>query len=209
MAKKFDKSDNLCYIIIVIVYYFVLSVVDTFCNLERGSIMVIDVSDLDKIRQEYKKILLVTGTFDLFHIGHLQVLNKSIAIAKAHGCILVVAVKDDASAHLKGQDRPIICEDQRASIVDAIKGVDYTVIAKYDPSYELDIEFDNPTQEQWLKTFNEIFKNLRPDFMLHEDSSVLKTARERAFQKYSITSLSKDREAGISTTQIIEKIRNQ
>ena len=89
--------------------------------------MIITYEDLSRIRKENpdKKIVMLKGTFDLFHMGHLNMIRR----AKALGDILVVLVKCDEAIKLKGPDRPIEDEQQRASIVDAIRYVDYTLIA--------------------------------------------------------------------------------
>ena len=69
--------------------------------------MIVDVSKLNDIRKNNKgKIVLALGTFDLFHYEHLRYLQS----AKEQGDILVVAIKDNYCAKLKGKDRPIIDE---------------------------------------------------------------------------------------------------
>ena len=89
--------------------------------------MIIGQNDLADVRRENidKKIVLLKGTFDLLHLGHV---NRMRA-AKELGDILVVFVKCDEAIKLKGPDRPIEDETQRAAVVDAIRYVDYTVIA--------------------------------------------------------------------------------
>jgi glycerol-3-phosphate cytidylyltransferase len=68
------------------------------------------------------KKVITYGTFDLFHIGHLNILRRS----KALGNYLVVAVSTDEFNALKGK----VCTypyDQRAEIVRAIKFVDEVI----------------------------------------------------------------------------------
>jgi glycerol-3-phosphate cytidylyltransferase len=68
------------------------------------------------------KKVITYGTFDLFHIGHLNILRRS----KALGDYLVVAVSTDEFNALKGK----VCTypyDQRAEIVRAIKFVDEVI----------------------------------------------------------------------------------
>lgn len=65
------------------------------------------------------KTVLTYGTFDLFHIGHLNLL-KSL---KSMGDTLIVGVSTDEFNELKGK-RTIICFDQRTEIVKSIKYVD-------------------------------------------------------------------------------------
>ena len=59
------------------------------------------------------KIVYSSGTFDLFHIGHLNVLRKS----KALGDYLVVGVSTDELVATYKVKAPIICYDDRAEII--------------------------------------------------------------------------------------------
>ena len=59
------------------------------------------------------KIVYSSGTFDLFHIGHLNVLRKS----KALGDYLVVGVSTDELVASYKVKAPIICYDDRAEII--------------------------------------------------------------------------------------------
>lgn len=69
-----------------------------------------------------KKIVLTYGTFDLFHIGHLNLLKR----LKSLGDQLIVAVSTDEFNELKGK-KTIIPYEQRAQIVQAIKYVDKVI----------------------------------------------------------------------------------
>jgi len=65
-------------------------------------------------RAQGKSIALANGLFDLVHVGHLRYLED----AATHADLLVVAVNDDASARaLKGPDRPIVPQDERAELI--------------------------------------------------------------------------------------------
>ena len=149
------------------------------------------------------KVVLGTGTFDLFHFDHLKYLQG----AKKHGDILVVAVKCNEAARLKGEGRPIIDEKYRVEIVDNIKCVDYSIIAHYNSETKLEVEADNQEQMEWLYNFQELLKELRPDILYYEKKVALQTARERIFERYGITGVSKPRGTNASTTEIIEKIK--
>lgn len=74
-----------------------------------------------------KKNVLVYGTFDLFHYGHLNLLKKSKDLAIKYGGKLIVGVNSDRWAKEKGK-KTIINEKQRVSIVQAIKYVDETFV---------------------------------------------------------------------------------
>ena len=65
------------------------------------------------------------GAFDLLHVGHIRYLDA----AKREANRLIVAVNDDASVRaLKGANRPILGEHDRAELVAALRAVDYVVI---------------------------------------------------------------------------------
>ena len=151
-----------------------------------------------------KKVVLATGTFDLFHYNHLRYLED----AKKCGDILVVAVKDNEGAHLKGRGRPIIDETQRIAIIDAIKVVDYSFLAEYNAKTQIQCFAENSRQEEWLKMFEVVFKNLKPDILFHEYNEVLQTARDKACERFGFVAVSKPRGiySPISTTSIINKI---
>lgn len=149
-----------------------------------------------------KKIVLATGTFDLFHYEHLKYLEG----AKQQGEVLIVAVKDNKCAGLKEKGRPIIDEQHRIEIVNAIRYVDYVYLVDYKPSLCVEIPADNQKQQEWLTIFQESFKTLRPDILYYEDNPKLQTARDRVFQKYGIKGVMKPRGGTTSTTEIIRKI---
>ena len=119
---------------------------------------------------------------------------------------MVVAVKDDKAARLKNPNRPIIVESQRIAIIDALKCVDYTILANYKDDIKLPIVCENQKQEQWLRSFLKIFENLRPDMLYYEENPVLQTAREKVFKMYNIRGFYRKRTAVVSTTKIIAKI---
>ena len=81
-----------------------------------------------------KKIVFTNGCFDLLHFGHIKYLEE----AKALGDLLVVGLNSDASVRrLKGPQRPLQSEADRAYILDALKAVDYVIIFDEDTPYEL------------------------------------------------------------------------
>lgn len=67
------------------------------------------------------KIVLTSGTFDMFHIGHAQYLEK----AKELGDILIVGVDSDEKVKArKGPDRPIVPENERVLILAHMRHAD-------------------------------------------------------------------------------------
>ncbi|BCD60749.1 MULTISPECIES: D-glycero-beta-D-manno-heptose-7-phosphate kinase [unclassified Nitratiruptor] len=81
-----------------------------------------------------KRIVFTNGCFDILHLGHVQYLQK----AKELGDVLIVGVNSDASVkRLKGDDRPINPEFDRAYLLASLEAVDYVVIFEEDTPYEL------------------------------------------------------------------------
>jgi len=80
-----------------------------------------------KCKAEGKKVVFTNGCFDLIHFGHVDYLEK----AKSCGDILVIGVNTDESVkRLKGSQRPIVQEFDRARVLAALGFVD--VITLFD-----------------------------------------------------------------------------
>ena len=168
--------------------------------------MIITYEELSEIRKKYenKKIVLGLGAFDLFHYEHLRYLVD----AKRQGDILVVAVKCDEFVRPKGEDRPIICQEQRTSIVDSLRCVDYTIIANRACSKEKwqDLS-ENAAQDEWFGQFYDVFDMLRPDVLYYEIKPELESARKNLAAKLGFELVSRKRTAIVTTSGIVEKIK--
>jgi rfaE bifunctional protein nucleotidyltransferase chain/domain len=80
---------------------------------------------LEEHRRAGRKIVFANGVFDLLHVGHVRYLQA----AHAEGDLVVVGINSDASTRkLKGDGRPILTERARATLVAALRAVDYVVI---------------------------------------------------------------------------------
>jgi len=78
-----------------------------------------------KAHAQQRIVFFTNGCFDLLHVGHVRYLTA----AKQLGDILVVGLNSDASVRqLKGADRPINPEADRAEILAALTVVDHVVI---------------------------------------------------------------------------------
>ncbi|MBV8478329.1 MAG: adenylyltransferase/cytidyltransferase family protein [Acidobacteria bacterium] len=76
-------------------------------------------------RAQHDRIILANGTFDLLHVGHIRYLHA----AKELGGRLVVAVNADASVRaLKGENRPLMPDRERAEVLAALSDVDAVII---------------------------------------------------------------------------------
>lgn len=90
---------------------------------------VLDIDNLrqtrNSLRQKKKRVVFTNGCFDILHRGHAEYLTR----AKALGDILIVGVNSDASVRrIKGEHRPIVCEEDRAYLVANLSPVDYVCI---------------------------------------------------------------------------------
>lgn len=91
-------------------------------------------SERDRLAAEGKNLVFTNGCFDILHRGHVTYL----AFARAQGDALAVGVNSDASVRrAKGPDRPVNSEDDRATVLLALKSVDYVVIFDDDEPAEL------------------------------------------------------------------------
>ena len=70
------------------------------------------------------KTVITFGTFDLFHYGHLRILERGAQL----GDRLVVGVSSDALNFTKKGEYPVYPQDQRRAIVESIRYVDGTFI---------------------------------------------------------------------------------
>lgn len=81
-----------------------------------------------------KNLVFTNGCFDILHRGHVQYLQK----AKALGDMLVVGLNSDASVRkIKGEDRPINPQEDRAYLLASLECVDYVIIFDELTPYEL------------------------------------------------------------------------
>ena len=72
-----------------------------------------------------QRLVFTNGVFDLLHVGHVRYLAQARELGEA----LVVAVNSDRSVRaLKGPERPVFSQDERAEILAALRNVDYVVI---------------------------------------------------------------------------------
>ena len=70
-------------------------------------------------------LVLANGCFDPLHVGHVRYLED----ARTHGDFLVVALNNDESTRrLKGNDRPIVPELDRATLLAALRCVDAVLL---------------------------------------------------------------------------------
>ena len=138
------------------------------------------------LRAGGKKVVFTNGCFDILHAGHVRYLAK----ARSFGDCLVLGLNSDASVRrLKGPERPINNEQDRAEVVGGLQSVDYVVI------------FDEPTAEQ-------LIAKVKPDVYVKGGDYTLETLPEaKIVQSYGGRVEFVQMVAGRSTTNVIEKIK--
>lgn len=110
------------------------------------------------------RIILTSGTWDLFHVGHAEYFEK----AKKLGDLLIVGVDSDAKVReRKGPHRPVVPEDERIRILSHVRHVDAITI-KY------------PNEKK-----NELIKIVRPDILVMSKSTGHSKADLREKAKYA------------------------
>ena len=110
-----------------------------------------------------ESVVLVGGCFDLLHYGHVKFLEK----AKEAGDILVVALENDQKIkRLKGENRPIHSQKQRAEILSALKCVDFIIC----------LPLMNNNQDYF-----DLVKKIKPDVIaITEDDPQFKNKKKQA-----------------------------
>jgi rfaE bifunctional protein nucleotidyltransferase chain/domain len=92
------------------------------------------VALVERLRAAGRTIVFTNGVFDLLHVGHLRYLQH----ARELGDALLIGLNSDRSVRqIKGPDRPITPEAERAEILEALACVDGVVIFDEDTPREL------------------------------------------------------------------------
>jgi len=137
-------------------------------------------------KRKGKKIVTTNGCFDILHVGHI----RSLAAAKKLGDILIVGINSDTSVRaLKGNDRPIVPEEERAEVIAALEPVDAVFI------------FGEPDPRPWLAKLKPHVHAKGSDRSMNE--IVEKDVVEAGGGKVVLLPLRKGR----STTDIVKKIK--
>lgn len=117
--------------------------------------------ELEKSKAADQSIAMANGLFDILHVGHLRYLKGCSEEAD----VLVVAVNSDASAReLKGPDRPMVPQAERAELIAGFACVDFVVV------------FNSATVEPLLRA-------LRPDVHCKGTDYTLETVPEAAITR--------------------------
>jgi D-glycero-beta-D-manno-heptose 1-phosphate adenylyltransferase len=89
---------------------------------------------INRQRADGRRVVFTNGVFDLLHPGHIRYLAE----ARQQGDLLVVGVNSDRSVRsIKGPERPIVPERERAEVVAALAAVDAVVVFDEDTPHEV------------------------------------------------------------------------
>lgn len=166
------------------------------------------IRQLSRWRNNGETIVTTNGCFDIIHRGHISLLER----AKEYGDRLIVLINtDDSVKRLKGENRPINSEDDRAAVVAAMDCVDAVIL--FDPlvdNAELSKDDYSILSPELQKTACEApmgaLKLISPDVHIKGGDYTVEEVPEAIFAKkyYSVPYIQ-----GYSTTQIINKSQKQ
>ncbi|MEM0016859.1 MAG: adenylyltransferase/cytidyltransferase family protein [Candidatus Korarchaeum sp.] len=102
--------------------------------------------------------VVVAGTFDILHEGHIKMLWEAKSLAGEDGELIVIVARDENVRRFKKRD-PVLDESARAYIVKNLKPVDRVVIGERDPLDSImklrpdviALGYDQWADEGWLK----------------------------------------------------------
>jgi rfaE bifunctional protein nucleotidyltransferase chain/domain len=157
-------------------------------NVTVSVLSLADALDLVRtLRAAGKTIVFTNGVFDILHPGHLRYLEA----ARALGDALIVGVNSDRSVRaIKGPDRPISPEQERAEIIAGVRGVDAVVV------------FDEDTP-------HEIIEALQPDVLVKgADWAADRIVGRDAVEARGGRVVRVPVEPGYSTTALLERMRS-
>jgi len=90
-----------------------------------------------------RKVVLASGTFDLLHLGHVKFLEEAKKAGGPNAKLVVIVARDSTVKKRKGR-APIIPEDQRRALIEALKVVDEALLGYEDFNIERAIEKIKP-----------------------------------------------------------------
>jgi choline-phosphate cytidylyltransferase len=109
--------------------------------------------------------VITFGTFDVFHVGHLRVIER----ARALGDRLVVGVSADALNLRKKNRLPVFSEDERMEIVAALKPVDEVFLEEsLEQKREYILRYDAQVLvmgDDWQGRFDELSDICRVEYL--------------------------------------------
>ena len=146
------------------------------------------LADLSRHRARGETVAFTNGCFDLLHAGHIAYLD----FAGQQGDVLVVGLNSDRSVRaLKGPDRPVSPQDQRARVLSAFEAIDYIVV------------FDEDTPQRLIEA-------VRPDVLVKgEDWRDKGVVGREVVESYGGRVVLAPLVQGLSTSGLLDRIRGR
>jgi rfaE bifunctional protein nucleotidyltransferase chain/domain len=141
-------------------------------------------NEVRKLQGAGKKVVFTNGCFDILHSGHIDLLRR----ARALGDALVVGINTDTSvAGMKGPNRPIIMEQERAELLDGMEMVDFVCM------------FDEATPLETILT-------IHPDILVKGADWTANIVGQPEVEGWGGKVVALPLVAGHSTTGIVERV---
>mgnify|MGYP000081192479 CR=1 FL=1 len=141
---------------------------------------------VERLKDEGKTIVLISGVYDLIHIGHARFLE----MGKQKGDILIVGVdSDELTKKRKGPSRPLVPEDERIEMLSHLRHVD--IITLYKPGQD-NFECIEKIQPHKI-IISETTKDIKPEML-------------EQIEKYKIEKILLSAQAKVSTTERYRQI---
>jgi len=135
-----------------------------------------------------KRRVLASGTFDLLHLGHVRYLEEAKKAGGENAELIVVVSRDSTVERRKGRP-PVIPEDQRRALVEALKVVDRAVLGYEGMNVEKVIERVQPDVIALGYDESDLEREVRR--VLEEKNLNIKVVRIRKFGRDELNSSSK------------------
>lgn len=148
---------------------------------------ILDFKDIKYFKDDNKKISFTNGCFDLLHQGHIESFKECKEISD----ILIVGINSDNSIkRLKGKNRPIINQEGRVNMLQAIEYIDFIII------------FDEDTPIR-------IIEELQPDIYVKGNDYTIDEIRKFVGDNVKEIVIQKRKDINkVSTSAIINKLKN-
>lgn len=113
-----------------------------------------------------RKVVLASGTFDLLHMGHVKYLEEAKKAGGENAKLIVIVARDKTARKRKGT-KPIVSEDHRRALVEALQVVDEAILG-----------FENFNMEK-------VIEKIRPDIIAvgHDQNSIIRQVQEVVARK--------------------------
>jgi rfaE bifunctional protein nucleotidyltransferase chain/domain len=135
------------------------------------------------------KKILVGGCFDILHSGHIHFLSSA---KKIGGTLVVLLESDEKIKAIKGNERPVNAQKERAYLLSALADVDYIILL---PHFTNDQEYEK------------LISIIQPDyFAITKDDPVNRYVKKYAQQLNSRVVEVIDRLSEYSTSKIIKQL---